>query len=161
MTAPALAENFFHRHRDKIAFAGPDECWPWTAGMTSSGYGAVWTGEKRRAHREAIEAILGEGAADGLVVRHSCDNPPCCNPAHLELGTHTDNVRDCVERGRHVAPKGEAHGRAKLTADDVRAIRSEYVRGSSEFGQTALAHRFGVHHTLIGLIIRRKSWAHI
>lgn len=96
-----------------------------------------------------------------MVVRHRCDVPLCVNPAHLEIGTHADNVRDRDERGRRVAPKGSAHGRAKLTEADVSAIRAEHVRGSSENGLVALAWRFGVDHSVVGLIVNRKRWTHV
>ncbi len=65
-----------------------------------------------------------------------------------------------MDRGRQVAPKGEAHGRAKLTDADVRTVRSTYISGSSEFGTRALARRFGVAHTLISMIVNRKIWSH-
>ena len=81
-------------------------------------------------------------AIDGKVVRHKCDNPRCINPDHLKLGTHNDNMRDMTSRKRQAV--GERQGAAKLTAAEVMAIRESYVRGSKEFGQYALARRFGV-----------------
>lgn len=156
------APSFFQRHRDKIAFAGPDECWLWTAGRSSNGYGTVQAcGKTRGAHREAYEANRGAGAAAGLLVRHRCDVKLCVNPAHLEIGTFADNNRDRDERGRQVTPRGVAHGSAKLTEDDVRTIRATYVPRSREFSTYALARRFGVCAELIGFIVRRKLWVHV
>lgn len=155
---PAI--GFFDKHRDKIAFAGPDDCWLWNAGRSSRGYGKVSVcGWDRRAHREAFEAIHGPGSAAGLVVRHSCDTPPCVNPAHLLVGTQGDNVRDKVERDRQA--KGETNGRAKLTEADVATIRAEYVRGCRTRGNIAMARRFGVSDMLISKIMRRVLWAHM
>jgi hypothetical protein len=79
---------------------GDDACWPWTRSCNDGGYGTARVGKKfHLAHRYCYELLFGAPAA-GLEVRHSCDNPPCCNPKHLVLGTHSDNMRDCVERGR-------------------------------------------------------------
>jgi hypothetical protein len=75
-------------------------CWTWTAGRNADGYG--WfkiSGGPKVAHRVAWELTNGP-IPEGLIVRHRCDNPPCVNPGHLELGTHKDNRRDCSQRGR-------------------------------------------------------------
>jgi hypothetical protein len=106
----------------------------------------------RLAHREAYEAVNGAGSAAGLVVRHRCDVRACVNPAHLQIGTHSDNVRDKVERGRHPT---------KLTEADVRTIRSEYVPRSKDFNLHVLASRFGVDQSLIALVVKRKIWRHV
>lgn len=88
---------------------------------------------------------------------HHCDNKPCCNPAHIYPGTHADNMRDAAERGTTGGRPmpGEANPNAKLTADDVRAIRA------STRTAAALARRFGVSRTHIGYIKQRRSWEHI
>ena len=152
--------DFFERHRDKIAFAGPDQCWLWTASSRGKGYGQVKARKKTRyPHREAYEAINGEGSADGLVVRHRCDVPLCVNPSHLELGTLADNNRDRDERGRQA--NGESNGRAKLTESDVRTIRASYVRGRSDHNLTALGRRFGVTAKLVSFIVNRQRWGHV
>jgi hypothetical protein len=75
-------------------------CWVWTGGRQGRGYGQLTVHYRRLLlHRVVYEWAFGEIPA-GLVVRHTCDNPPCCNPAHLVIGTQHDNVRDMVERGR-------------------------------------------------------------
>ena len=160
MAKPKIAQNFFDCHSGKIAFAGPDQCWLWTAYRNHKGYGTAWLdGKMQMAHRAAYEATHGEGSIADLIVRHRCDVPACVNPAHLEIGTHADNVRDRDERGRHHCGRGETHGAAKLTEAEVRTIRTLYVRGHGELGQTGLARRFGVSHALIGFILRRERWA--
>ena len=97
---------------------GPDECWEWKRGRTSRGYGEVYLGSRKQyTHRVAWETTNGT-IPDGLEVRHViCDNPPCCNPAHLAPGTHTDNMQDAARRGRngvHTHPdrvaRGDRHG---------------------------------------------------
>lgn len=86
-----------------------DGCWEWTAkSRTSFGYGVMRVGgtpgRLEGAHRLAWQYTNGP-IPDGLCVLHSCDNPPCCNPAHLRIGTKADNTRDKVERGRAVTWK--------------------------------------------------------
>lgn len=154
--------GFFDKHRDKIELGAPSGCWLWNATVRGKGYGLVWArGKMRGAHRVAYETAHGEGSADGLVVRHKCDVRPCVNPDHLEIGTIADNNRDMMERGRHVAMKGEAHCQAKLTEADVRTIRATYVSGCHTHGQHALARRFGVSRPVIGEVIRREIWTHV
>ena len=77
-------------------------CWEWQAGKTTDGYGHVRRrGKMRRAHRLAYETFIGP-AGEGYVLHH-CDNPSCCNPNHLYLGDHAQNMRDAMDRGRHDA----------------------------------------------------------
>lgn len=90
---------------------------------------------------------------DGLVVRHRCDNAACCNPAHLELGTALDNVRDRVERGRGRGPRGNESGNVKLTAEKVRAVRT------AEGSQREIAARYGICQQSVSDIRCRKTWA--
>jgi hypothetical protein len=80
--------------------AGPDACWPWTAGLHVRGYGRIrWGGEPENAHR--IAWVLENGPIENnLHVLHRCDNRLCCNPAHLFLGTHEDNMIDRHDKGR-------------------------------------------------------------
>lgn len=137
-----------------------NDCWNWT-GSKTNGYGEMRIKNvNHRAHRLAWELTHGP-IPDGLVICHHCDNPACCNPAHLFVGSHADNVADKVRkgRGRCGALRGEDAPWAKLTADQVRAIRAEYEAGGVT--QVALGKRYGVDHTLISLIVRRKKWSHL
>lgn len=83
-----------------VAVGAPDECWPWTAATRRRGYG-IFTVNRRNfvAHRLAFQVATGIDPGE-LLVCHTCDNPPCCNPAHLFLGTNSDNMRDMVAKGR-------------------------------------------------------------
>lgn len=104
-----LAERF----SEKVDRRGPDECWPWLASTRAFGHGQISGGPElgRRpipAHRVAF--WLEHGYLPECV-RHTCDNPPCCNPAHLEPGTIRDNRMDMVVRGRQ--PSGDDHWRRR------------------------------------------------
>lgn len=79
-------------------------CWEWKGSRNDFGYGVVDLTRKglfnARVHRLMYERFVGE-IPEGFIVRHTCDNPPCSNPDHLEIGTQLDNVHDMFERGRH------------------------------------------------------------
>lgn len=135
------------------------DCWPWLAFCNPSGYGMIRNGS-HMALAPRVSWVMAHGPiADGLQVRHSCDNPPCVNPAHLSLGSNTDNVQDKVSRGRssfaQPRKRGERHPLAKLTAVQVAKIRAaDHVTGR------ALAEMYGVSPALICRIRKRKVWAH-
>jgi hypothetical protein len=91
----------------QVAVGVPDECWEWQGARCDKlPYGKCGgspnTGPRTMAHRKAWALIYGPIPA-GMLVLHRCDNPPCCNPAHLYLGTHKDNYRDMASRGRWVS----------------------------------------------------------
>lgn len=77
---------------------GPEACWVWTGVRSSSGYGRTsLNGKQIPAHRLAVLFVRGE-VADGRDLMHSCDNPVCCNPAHLSWGTRAENMHDAVRK---------------------------------------------------------------
>ena len=149
----------------KIDKRGPDECWEWQAKERVSGYGKLNRGGRGLgdvlAHRAVWEEIHGpipqDGTWHGRVILHTCDNRLCCNPAHLRIGTQADNVRDMDNKGRRrwAGPHGATHHKAKLTDDDVRAIR----RASGSYPE--IAKQYGVSSKMIGFIKRGKSWRHV
>jgi hypothetical protein len=84
----------------KVDRSDPDGCWPWIGHRIRKGYGIHWAfNRKTVAHRRAYELTYGS-IPDGLFVCHHCDNPPCCNPDHLFVGTNSDNMQDCIRKGR-------------------------------------------------------------
>lgn len=94
----------------------PDDsnaCWEWIAGTNRQGYGKFCAMARPRkqitfiAHRWFFQQIHGVTLPRKILVRHSCDNPPCCNPAHLLTGSYADNAQDAVTRDR--LPKGDTH----------------------------------------------------
>lgn len=86
---------------DWVDRSDPDGCWPWTRSRNQDGYGHLRLNPRAsiRAHRLAYELTYGP-IPDGLVVCHRCDNPPCCRPDHLVLGTQVDNMADMVAKNR-------------------------------------------------------------
>lgn len=104
------------------------------------------------AHRWAYIQANGE-IPSGMCVRHTCDNPSCINPEHLILGTHSDNMKDKVERNRQSRLFGKSNGNCKLTSEQIEEIRQ------SEDKQIRLAERYGVSKSLIGAIVRGERRA--
>lgn len=145
---------------NRIDVRGPDDCWPWTGPRLPKGYGRVYIdGRDSYVHRVVWEEENGP-IPDGMLVCHTCDNPPCCNPAHLFLGTNADNLADMRAKGR-AAPlpprPGERNPAAKLTEADVQRIRDLCGRQS----QASVAREFGVSTSLVSKIVKRQAWAHV
>lgn len=145
----------------KVGVSGINECWPWLGAQKPSGYGNVRVnGRYVSAHRLAWELCNFE-PPPGYAVMHICDNPPCCNPSHLVLGTNQANNCDKIIKGRGAGPKsplmGECNNNSKLTAADVKKIRALY----GEKTQYQLAAEFGVTQSAVSAIIRRETWRHV
>jgi len=146
----------------KVDRGGSTECWNWTGCKIRDGYGTFRCGDRKQlAHRVSWFIAHGEVPAGNhhgtMCVLHHCDNRACVNPDHLFLGSHQDNIRDMVAKGRQSKPKGAANGRAVLTEEAVRRIRNI----GKDVNQYVLASEFGVTRQHIGQIINRKRWKHI
>lgn len=149
-------EEYISAFWDKVLIKSPDECWNWQAGKTSDGYGKYGSHKRNiLAHRFSWELHFGK-IPDGLNVCHSCDNPACCNPKHLFIGTQQDNVTDRENKGRGNRAKGEMHGMAKLSLSQVLEIRQRYATGT--ISQSKLGKEYGVTQPMIGFIVRRENW---
>lgn len=157
---PKLPSELFWKH---VPQRGPEECWEWTAVRLPKGYGQFHVaGKTVLAHRFAYELYFGS-IAPGIVVCHRCDNPPCVNPAHLFAGTTSDNQRDKVAKGRAVSNgpkiKGEGNGRARLSAEDVVAIRA--LHAATGESAARIADRYGISPTAARKIVVRETWKHV
>jgi len=150
--------NAASRFWGKVAIAGPDDCWDWTASKSGKGYGnfKIASFEPRQAHRVAW-VIANQRDTDGLLVRHTCDRPSCCNPAHLLLGTAKDNSDDKFSRGRARSSRqdGENNGHAILTTEQVGQIVAALKAGE---GNQQIANRFPVSDSLVSRIRTGRSW---
>lgn len=141
----------------KIAKAGIDDCWLWNGARTRQGYGCLThLGKPMLAHRAAYKCAFGTDPV-GFIVMHKCDNPPCCNPRHLVLGTVGENNRDRHEKRRSKggASPGETNPSAILNSEAVKEIYQ-----SSET-HSALARKYGVVQQSIYDIRVGRNWRHV
>lgn len=127
-------------------------CWLWERSVNSDGYGTLAINQKFWvAHRAAYVATYGE-IPSGMYVCHRCDVPSCVNPDHLFLGTQRENVADMFRKGRNGHKRGAEHHSAKLTEDDIRAIRSDPRNGPE------IARYYGITTTHVYGIKKRSTW---
>jgi hypothetical protein len=145
------------RFWNKVLVLGPDECWEWQNSLSHDGYGWFRLGSNKdgkaiavRAHRLAYELTQGP-VPRGMYICHTCDNRRCCNPAHLFLGTHRENMQDMTRK--HRAPH------RKLTPDQILEIRNKY--SLQQTTQRKLASEYGVDQKAICLIIGRKTYQEV
>ena len=135
-----------------VAISTNDRCWVWSGGKTSKsdGYGVFSTTNfKSTAHVYAYRVTFGRRLG-GLMVLHDCDNPSCCNPYHLHLGTHALNMSERYDRSR--TPKG-------LTRMNVQDIKNRISNGSATERQ--LAKEYGQDISVIRTVFRYRNWHRI
>ena len=142
------------RFRGKVQVGGPDDCWEWQASRLYGGYGQHYpTGRlesKILAHRYVVEQLTGQ-LSPGVWVRHSCNNPPCCNPAHLSAGSPTENSLDCLHQGRNLF--------SKLQPNQVEMIRCIY--SEMDVTQGYVGRLYGLKDAAVSKIVRRATWEHV
>lgn len=155
---PFLNQATVDRFWEKVDRRSPDECWLWTASLNTSGYGRFKITSYKMAHANRVALVLGtmEDYTD-LQALHSCDTPACCNPSHLRWGTHDDNMRDKLERGRNRTgnQSGEANGRAKITAADIADIIRMFRYG---YSNCDIARIKPISHAMVSKIRVGKMW---
>lgn len=151
----------------------PNGCIEWTGNIDTTGYGRFGFDQKiLLAHRVSWVLFKGEIPKD-MCILHKCDNPPCVNPEHLFLGDRGENARDMAKKGRQwvqknpngrpicpleLKPRGEKHGNAKLSNEEVLSIRTRFCAGEK---QKDLAAIFGVSKSLVNQITNHSIWRHI
>jgi hypothetical protein len=147
-----IMKDVWTRFAEKIQLNDENGCWEWTGCVTSTGYGKFGiNGSTTPAHRAAYELFVGK-VPKWFEVCHHCDNRMCVNPGHLFIGTHFDNMQDCVEKGRL---RGGNH---KLTEEDVMMV-SGLLRAGLKHGQ--IASRVGVSTTAVWKIYSGNTWRHL
>lgn len=172
-----LEERFW----SKVGCGVSTACWDWNASKRGKGYGSLRVGSRRdgtsrseSAHRLAWTFTHGP-IPDGLCVLHRCDNPPCCNPDHLFLGTVRENNQDRNQKGRtarltgdnnpsrkkpECLVRGDQHRRpnATITPEAVRDIRTRYGAGET---QSSIARDYSLHQVQVSRIVRGTRWGHV
>jgi hypothetical protein len=153
-----LVYNRFMRH---VTIGEEDECWEWQASCVG-GYGSLPWNEKGVNGAHIVSYLLFVGTIPKrkgkkkLCVCHKCDNPPCCNPNHLFLGTRKQNAEDMVKKHRHHRCDGEFSSQAKLTLEEVNKIKKLYETGN--VSKAELGRKFNVTRQQIYNITVGKSW---
>lgn len=154
---PVISGKYVERFWSLVSRRGTDECWEWTGLVDRYGIfcGPFSDGKNRRlrAHRMSYFLLVGD-PGDRLVC-HSCDNPICCNPGHLFVGDHDDNMADKKRKGRSAI--GESNPRAVLTEWTVRRIRES----SGRYSLGELAAQFGITKDHARQVINRSIWKHV
>lgn len=154
-----VLEEFENRFWVRVKVGSESDCWEWTGHRHPKGYGAFKgpNGKLMKAHRIAYQMTKGN-IPDGLLCMHSCDNPPCCNPAHLSVGTDSENMTQMHERGRANRAVGSKHHNARLMEADVAAIKRRLAVGES---QIAIANDYGLHRQTVHQIKSGRLWKHV
>lgn len=128
---------------------GATECWPFTGVVNNKGRPYFSCGGKKHlAYRFVYELVHGQGSLEGEIARHKCDNEICCNPAHIEKGSHQDNMNDMKERERHGLPHHTVRAIRKLA--QTKGVRHEDI-----------AERFGIGRSTVTEIVNRVSYDHV
>lgn len=152
-------QNLFEQRRfwKQVDMKNGDECWNWLGCYdNTTGYGVGRINKKSmQSHRIAWIFSTGEILNSMIVVRHKCDNKACCNPNHLETGTHADNINDW--QTRLINQKGENNFASKLTEEQVYRMREMAYTGIDGI---IIAKEFGISPGAVSMIIRGKAWSH-
>lgn len=142
------------RFWDKVKKAGADDCWIWTAARAGPAYGVFGvSGRMVYAHRLSWELSNGP-IPEAMSVLHRCDVPLCVNPSHLFIGTQADNLHDMYAKSRGAI--GERHGGAKLSAQEVAAMRK--LRIEEKIIYEILGEMFGVSKSQAHRICSGSRW---
>lgn len=134
-------------------------CWEWQGRRRIDGYGQIRVdGRTLVTHRVAAHVFSAFDLSSPMKVCHYCDNPPCVNPKHLFIRTHSDNMQDMVAKGRISLKNGVESANAKL--NDWKVLRIRFMKSLGE-KNARIADIFGVHNATIWGIVNSRSWKHL
>lgn len=173
LTIPPITQEEITTFWSRVQIGAPDECWEWQRGRTGDGYGAfiIYLQIVVSAHRIAYLLHIGIDPVGKIVRHYICDNPPCCNPQHLQAGTSADNAQDMVRNGRSLIGdknpmrkypdkvlRGEKNGNSRYTETIVLEMLALQAQGMS---QRAIARQFKVPIVMAQRILNRTAWKHV
>lgn len=161
-TRPVLTQQDIKRFWSKVdktlGFGPKGDCWRWTGCTTGYGTFTICSNRNERgvsSHR--LSFFITHGIWTDNCVCHTCDWRPCCNPAHLFIGTYKENMEDAARKGR--MPRGARHSQSKLDEQDVKEIR--HLRQKFGLTHRELGVVFNVSHNNIGHVLRGAWWRHV
>jgi hypothetical protein len=155
MLNQGFSVTFCSRFWSKIEIT--ESCWKWTGYKNRHGYGGINKGNKKMILASRASWMLHNGPIpQGLDVCHHCDNPPCCNPDHLFIGTAQANMRDAASKGRlgRIVYYGERSAHHKLNQYQVNYLREHWNTSQ----HNTLATELGISYQQAWRIVRRLSW---
>ena len=157
MTSASFKDRFWAN----VAGGEPEDCWPWLRAQRK-GYGSVKAAlgdlgldRRRNLYAHRVVYYLTHGVWPEPLARHTCDNPICCNPAHIVDGTWGQNMQDKMVRGRHVVVPGTRNHNSSLTEQDVAQIRE---LAGTVLTQREIAARFGIAQPTVSRIVRKVRY---
>ena len=142
--------SLLQRLRKFVVVAEESQCWVWTGAREEKGYGKTKIAGKQVAVHRAVYELLVAPIPTGMSCCHRCDNPSCCNPDHLFLGTQRDNINDMLAKNRQSS---------KLNPEQVREIRKIYKHGG--ITQKQIAEQYGVSRHTITDLLDGTTWKHV
>jgi hypothetical protein len=148
----AYPESFLSGFRAKTGPADSRGCLPWLGTLNGQGYGLMWRGGERYAHRHSYRIHKG-AIPPGKLVRHRCDNKRCVNPDHLLLGTKRDNAKDALERNRFSSGPDR---RPDLTRDMVFEARQDFHEKGVQLSE--LSDRLGMCMSQTSDVMWGRLW---
>jgi lambda repressor-like predicted transcriptional regulator len=156
--SPALMESARRRLSERVVASS--ECLLWQGCKKPSGYGLMAVGKRNReaTHRIAWALHNGQRPPVGMHVMHSCDTPSCVNPAHLSIGTPSDNQMDSSRKGRKNVPKGAAHALSRYTESQFVAAALLFAHGAT---YRVISEKIGVTRSALMKTLQGHRWPHI